>query len=77
MKTINIGYGNVANTDHIEAVVSPESAPIKRVIKSAEESGNLIDATYGKRTCSAIIMDSGKIILSTVSSETLGKRMNE
>jgi len=75
MKLINIGYGNVVLGNRIVAIVSPESAPIKRVIQEAREQGNLIDATYGRRTRAVIVTDSDHIILSSVQPETVANRL--
>lgn len=77
MKLINIGYGNVVLADKIVAVVSPESAPIKRIIQDAREKGNLIDASYGRRTRSVIVTDSDHIILSSIQPETIANRLDE
>lgn len=73
---INIGLGNVVATDRIVAIVSPESAPIKRLIQDAKEKNTLlVDATYGRRTRAVIIMDSGHIILSPIQPETVAHRV--
>ncbi len=77
MKLINIGYGNVVLADKIVAVVSPDSAPIKRIIQEARENGNLIDASYGRRTRSVIVTDSDHIILSSIQPETVANRLDE
>lgn len=77
MKLINIGYGNVVLAEKIVAVVSPESAPIKRIIQDAREKGNLIDASYGRRTRSVIISESNHVILSSVQPETIANRLDE
>ena len=74
MKLINIGFGNMVLGERIIAIVSPESAPIKRIVQEARERGMLIDATYGRRTRSVIITDSDHIILSALQAETLGNR---
>lgn len=66
MQLIQIGYGNAVNADRVVAVVSPESAPIKRIIQDARDSGLLIDATYGRKTKSVIVTDSSHVILSAV-----------
>lgn len=76
MKLINIGYGNMVSADRIVAVVSPESAPIKRLVQEARDDGRAVDATYGRKTRAVIIMDSGHIILSSLITETLGARIN-
>lgn len=75
MKLINIGFGNIVLANRIIAIVSPESAPIKRVIQNARDDEKLIDATYGRRTRAVIVMDSGHIILSAILPETVGHRI--
>ena len=75
IKLINIGFGNIVSANRIIAIVSPESAPIKRVISEARERGMLIDATYGRRTRAVIAADSGHIILSAVQPETVKHRL--
>lgn len=75
MKLINIGYGNMVSAGRVVAVVSPESAPIKRMIQDARDGGNLIDATYGRRTRAVIVADSGHIILSAIQPETVSNRI--
>lgn len=75
MKLINIGYGNMVSAGRIVAIVSPESAPIKRMIQDARDGGSLIDATYGRRTRAVIIADSGHIILSAIQPETVSNRI--
>ena len=74
IRLINIGFGNIVSASRIIAIVSPESAPIKRIIQDARERGVLIDATYGRRTRAVVVMDSGHIILSAVQPETVAKR---
>ncbi len=74
MKLINIGFGNLVSSDKIIAVVSPDSAPIKRMVQDAKEQGMLIDATYGRKTRSVIISESEHIILSAVNPESIGNR---
>lgn len=76
MKLINIGFGNMVNADRILAVVSPESAPIKRMIQEGKEKGTLIDATHGRRTRAVIITDSDNVILTYLQSETVAVRLN-
>jgi regulator of extracellular matrix RemA (YlzA/DUF370 family) len=76
MKLINIGFGNVVLADRIIAIVSPESAPIKRTIQEVRERGLLIDATYGRRTRAVIFSDSGHVILSAVQPETVAHRID-
>ncbi len=75
MKLINIGFGNIVSAERIISIVSPESAPIKRIIQEAKDSKMAIDATYGRRTRSVIIMDSGHVILSAVQPETVAGRV--
>jgi len=77
MKLINIGFGNMIAQNRLIAIVSPESAPIKRIITEARERGNLIDASYGRRTRAVIIMDSGHVILSAIQPETVAGRANK
>ena len=74
MKLINIGFGNMVSAGRIITIVSPASAPIKRIIQDARESGSLIDATYGRRTRAVIVMDSGHVILSAIQPETVANR---
>ena len=74
---INIGFGNIVSASRIIAIVSPESAPIKRIIQDARERGVLIDATYGRRTRAVVVMDSGHIILSAVQPETVANRLSD
>ena len=76
MKLINIGYGNMVSADRIVTVVSPESAPIKRLVQEARDDGRAIDATYGRKTRAVLVMDSGHIILSSLITETLAARIN-
>ena len=75
IKLINIGFGNIVSASRIISIVSPESAPIKRVVTEARERGLLIDATYGRRTRAVIVADSGHIILSAVQPETVKHRL--
>ena len=75
IKLINIGFGNIVSASRIVAIVSPESAPIKRAIQEARERSMLIDATYGRRTRAVIITDSDHIILSAVQPETVADRL--
>lgn len=76
MKLLNIGFGNMVSQGRLIAIVSPESAPIKRIITEARERGNLIDATYGRRTRAVIVMDSGHVILSAIQAETVAGRVS-
>lgn len=77
MKLINIGFGNMVSAARLVAIVSPESAPIKRIIQDAKERGTLIDATYGRRTRAVLVMDSEHVILSSVQPETVANRMGD
>ena len=76
MKLINIGFGTMVSSSRLIAVVSPESAPIKRIVQDTRDRGDLIDATYGRRTKAVIIMDSGHVILSALLPETIGARLS-
>jgi len=75
-KLINIGFGNVVNSDKVIAIINPDSAPIKRMIQNAKDSGMAIDATQGRRTKSVIIMESSKVVLSALQPETLTNRFH-
>ncbi len=77
MKLINIGFGNMVSANRLVAIVSPESAPIKRIIQDAKERGTLIDATYGRRTRAVIVTDSDHVVLSAVQPETVANRLND
>ena len=77
MQLINIGFGNIVSAKRIVAIVSPDSAPIKRVVQEAKDNGNAVDATYGRRTRAGLIMDSGHIILSAVQPETVASRLEK
>ena len=77
MKLVNIGYGNMVSADRIVSVVSPESAPIKRLIQEARDGGRAIDATFGRKTRAVLIMDSGHIVLSSLITDTLASRIND
>ncbi|WP_077533520.1 extracellular matrix/biofilm regulator RemA [Massiliimalia massiliensis] len=77
MKLINIGFGNMVSANRLIAIVSPESAPIKRIIQEARDKGFLIDATYGRRTRAVIIMDSDHVVLSAIQPETVANRLDE
>lgn len=75
MKLINIGFGNMVSANRLVAIVSPESAPIKRIIQNAKENNVLIDATYGRRTRAVLITDSEHVILSPLQPETVANRL--
>ncbi len=77
MRLINIGFGNMVAAGRLVAIVSPESAPIKRIIQEAKDRGMLIDATYGRRTRAVLITDSDHVVLSAVQPETVANRMSE
>ena len=77
MKLVNIGFGNMVSSSRLVAIVSPESAPIKRTVQEAKDNGRLIDATYGRRTRAVIITDSDHVILSAIQSETVANRMGD
>ncbi|WP_026692088.1 extracellular matrix/biofilm regulator RemA [Peribacillus kribbensis] len=77
IKLINIGFGNIVSANKIVSIVSPESAPIKRIIQDSRDRGSLIDATYGRRTRAVIITDSDHVILSAVQPETVAARLHD
>ena len=77
IKLINIGFGNIVSANRVVAIVSPESAPVKRIIQEARDGGRLIDATYGRRTRAVVIMDSDHVLLSAVQPETVAHRVLE
>jgi len=77
VKLISIGFGNLVSAERIISIVSPESAPIKRMIQDVREKGLLIDASFGRSTKSVIIMDSGNVILSSALPETLSSRIED
>lgn len=76
MKLLNIGFGNLIAEERIVAVVSPESAPIKRIIQDVRDKGLLIDASFGRSTKAVLFMDSGNVVLSALSPEALSARMS-
>jgi regulator of extracellular matrix RemA (YlzA/DUF370 family) len=77
MKLINIGFGNLVSADRIVSIVSPESAPIKRMIQDVRDRGLLIDASFGRSTRSVIVTDSGNLILSSLAPEILAQRAED
>lgn len=77
MKLISIGFGNMVSAERIISIVSPDSAPIKRMIQDVREKGLLIDASFGRSTRAVIIMDSGNVVLSALSTETIAARIAE
>lgn len=76
MKLVNIGFGNLVSADKVLAVVSNESAPIRRLVQEAKERGAVIDATFGRKTKTVIIMDSGSVVLSAIMPDTVAGRFN-
>ena len=76
IKLVNIGFGNIVNANRIVAIVSPESAPIKRLVQDARDRNELVDATYGRRTRAVIVTDSTYIVLSAVQPETVSNRLS-
>ncbi|MBR2927836.1 MAG: DUF370 domain-containing protein [Oscillospiraceae bacterium] len=74
MKLIGIGFGSMVSADRMVAVITPDSAPVKRLIQESRERGMLIDATYGRKTASVFIMDSGHVVLSGVAAEKIAAR---
>ncbi len=77
MKLINIGFGNIISANRLISIVSPDSAPIKRMIQEAKDSKMAVDATLGRKTRAVLIMDSGHIILSAVQPETVAARLDK
>ena len=75
IKLVNIGFGNIVAANRIISIISPESAPIKRIIQEARDKGMLVDATYGRRTRAVVVVDSGHIILSAVQPESVANRL--
>lgn len=75
IKLVNIGFGNIVAANRIISIISPESAPIKRIIQEVRDKGMLVDATYGRRTRAVVVVDSGHIILSAVQPETVANRL--
>lgn len=75
-KLVNIGFGNIVSANRLIAIVSPESAPIKRIVQESRESGRLIDATCGRRTRAVVITDSDHVILSAIQPETIANRLD-
>lgn len=76
MKLINIGFGNMVSTQRLIAIVSPESAPIKRMVQEARDRGMLIDASFGRRTRAVLIMDNDHLVLSALQPETISNRLS-
>ena len=76
MKLLNVGFGNMVNTSRMVAIVSPDSAPVKRLVQDARDAGRVIDATCGRRTSAVIVMDSDHVVLSPLQPETVAGRMD-
>ena len=76
MQFINIGFGNLVSVQRLIAVVSPDSAPVKRLVQESRDRGMLIDATYGRKTASVLIMDSDHVVLSALAAERLAPRLS-
>lgn len=77
MQLINIGFGNIVSANRVITIVSPESAPIKRLVQEAKDNKMAVDATCGRRTRAVLIMDSGHVILSAVQPETVASRLDK
>ena len=77
MKLINIGFGSLVSAGRLVAVVSPDSAPVKRMVQEARDRGILIDATYGRKTCAVLIMDNDHVVLSALTPEAIAGRLEE
>jgi len=77
LRLINIGFGNMIAAERLVAIVSPESAPIKRMIQDTREKGMLIDASFGRSTKSVLVMDSGNVILSALAQDVLTARISD
>ena len=75
MQLVNIGFGSLISVERLIAVVSPDSAPVKRLVQEARDRGMLIDATFGRKTASVFIMDSGHVVLSALSTEKMAPRL--
>lgn len=74
---VNIGYGNIINSEKIEAIVSPDSAPSKRMVQRARDEGQVIDATQGRKTKAILVMGSGSLVLSALQPDTIAGRLNQ
>ena len=75
IQLLNIGFGNMVSANRVMAIISPESAPIKRMVQDARDKGLLLDATYGRKTRAVLVMDSGQIVLSAIQPETVAHRL--
>lgn len=76
MQFINIGFGNIVSANRVIAIVSPDAAPIKRIVQESKDKGTAIDATCGRKTRAVLIMDSGNVILSAIQPETIASRLD-
>jgi len=77
MRFLNIGFGSIVNATRIIAIVAPDSAPVKRTVREAQDRGQLVDATFGRRTRAVLVMDSGHVVLCAVQPETVANRLDE
>ena len=77
MKLINIGFGNLVSARRLLSVISPDSAPVKRLVQEARDRGMLIDASFGRKTKAVLVMDTDHVILSAIPPETIAKRLND
>ena len=77
MRLVNVGYGNTVNADRLLAIVSPDSAPIRRLVQDARDETRVIDATCGRKTRAVLIMDSGHVVLSPLQPETMAARIED
>ena len=75
IQLLNIGFGNMVSANRVMAIISPQSAPIKRMVQDARDKGLLIDSTYGRKTRAVLVMDSGQIVLSAIQPETVAHRL--
>ncbi len=74
---VSIGFGNMINTEKVSVVISPDAAPVKRMVQAAKTEGTLIDATQGRKTKSVIVLETGQIVLSALQSDTIARRFTE
>ena len=77
MRFLNIGFGSIVNASRIISIVAPDSAPVKRTVREAQDRGQLVDATFGRRTRAVLVMDSGHVVLCAVQPETVANRLDE
>ncbi|MDD6207211.1 MAG: DUF370 domain-containing protein [Clostridiales bacterium] len=76
-RMVNIGFGNIANADKIISIISPEAAPVKRLVQAAKDDGTAIDATCGRKTKSVLVMENRSVVLSALLPETIASRINQ